>query len=102
MLVTSQALMVMSVHRDAGTAGNYRMKACFLYHNCDLNPGLGIPMTQPRLTSDVRFECLEVDQAGNQDSGQELLDLGVELDQLGDKTLEQVGKQPLAQEAEEV
>ena len=59
-------------------------------------------MTQPRLTSVVWFECLEVDQAGTQDGGQELLDLGVELDQLGDKDLEQVGRQPLVQEAEEV
>ena len=59
-------------------------------------------MTQPSLLSDERFESLEVDQAGTQDSGQELLDLGVELDQLGDKDLEQLGKGPLAQEAEEV
>ena len=59
-------------------------------------------MTQPRLTSVAWFECLEVDQAGTQEGGQELLDLGVELDQLGDKDLEQVGRQPLVQEAEEV
>ena len=59
-------------------------------------------MTQPSLTSDERFERLEVDQAGTQDRRQEHLDLGVELDQLGDKDLEQVGERPLAQEAEEV
>ena len=28
MMVTSQALMVMSVHSDAGAAGDYRKKAC--------------------------------------------------------------------------
>ena len=59
-------------------------------------------MTRPSLVSDEWFERLEVDQAGTQDSGQEHLDLGVELDQLGDKDLEQVGERPLAQEAEEV
>ena len=59
-------------------------------------------MTQPRLSSVAWFECLEINLAGTQEGGQEPLDLGVELDQLGDKDLEQVGEQPLAQEAEEV
>ena len=59
-------------------------------------------MTRPSLVSDEWFERLEVDKAGTQDRCQEHLDLGVELDQLGDKDLEQVGRQPLAQEAEEV
>ena len=59
-------------------------------------------MTKPSLTSDEWFERLEVDQAGTQDRRQEHLDLGVELDQLGDKDLKQVGKRPLAQEAVEV
>ena len=59
-------------------------------------------MTQPSLTSDERFERLEADQAGTQERRQEHLDLGGELDQLGDKDLKQVGKRPLAQEAVEV
>ena len=54
-------------------------------------------MTQPRLTLVAWFECLEVDQAGTQEGSQELLDLGVELDQLGDKDLKQVGKQTLVE-----
>ena len=56
-------------------------------------------MTQPSLTSDERFERLEANQRGTQDRRQEHLDLGVELDQLGDKDLKQVGRQPLALEA---
>ena len=59
-------------------------------------------MTQPSLTSDERFERLEADQRGTQDRRQEHLDLGVELDQLGDKDLKQVGRRPLALEAVEV
>ena len=59
-------------------------------------------MTQPSLTSDEKFERLEVDKRGTQDRSQEHLDLGVELDQLGGKDLKQVGRQPLALEAVEV
>ena len=53
-------------------------------------------MTQPRLSSVVWFECLDL-FAGTQEGGQEPLDLGVELDQLGDKDLKQVGKQTLVE-----
>ena len=51
--------------------------------------------------SDIRWEVW-ADQAGTQDRRQEHLDLGVELDQLGDKDLKQVGRRPLALEAVEV
>ena len=57
----------------------------------------GRSMTQPKLASAAWFECLEINLAGTQEGGQEPLDLGVELDHLGDKDLKQVGKQTLVE-----
>ena len=54
-------------------------------------------MTQTRLASAAWLECLEINLAGTQEGGQEPLDLGVELDRLGDKDLKQVGKQTLVE-----